>query len=287
MAGEAQIEIQWICALTAASRLGTNPVLSSIKCNNVSTRWANVRRTEGSMARLPNPTPVPAGPMSALPSRNFSEHAEAKMWDLLKDSDNQVGRIYGGDHQGKTWTDCITYVMNVLMFAFEQTGQPEKAAKVRENAHEGMKLAKYLTAIGWKAYFWTPDSRLPRDGLSEHIVAYKKAATDNSYYTVPLSGLIVDYNLTPIPDQGLIDRLLHGTKPSRVPNFARFEKLSKVKFACVMAKGGRHNVMLSYGMIFQVHYEKIGAGLYERSPFYSWDWLSGIVVLPPDSGLSL
>jgi hypothetical protein len=225
--------------------------------------------------------------MSALPSRTFSEHAEAKMWDLLKDSASQVGSKYVGDRQGKTSTDCITYVMNVVTYAFEQVGRPDYAAGVRRNSNQGHKLAQFLTGVGWSAYFWTPDSRTPRDGHSEHVVAYKRAVSERSYYTVPITDFIVDYNLTPAPSQGIVDRLLHGAKPARVPDMAAFEKFSKVKFAYGMARGGYHTFLLSYGMVFEVHWDRIGAGLYERSPFFSFEWLSGIVVTPVDSGFTL
>jgi hypothetical protein len=227
------------------------------------------------MSRPPAATPVALGPTSALPSRTFSEYAEARMWDLLKDYGNQVGNKYTGERAGKTGTDCITYVMNVLTYAFEQTGKPDAAAGVRRNSDKGHKLAQFLTGLGWSAYFWTPDSRNPRDGQSEHVVAYKKAVSVKAYYTVPVTGLIVDYNLTP------------GSKLARVADTAAFEKFSKVKFAYGLARGGYHTFLLSYGMVFEVHWDRIGPGLYERSPFFSYSWLSGLVVTPHDSGFSL
>lgn len=105
--------------------------------------------------------------------------------------------------------------------------------------------------------------------------------------TVPVTGLIVDYNLTPVAPQGMVDRLLHGSKPARVADVSAYEKFSKVKFAYGLARGGYHTFLLSYGMVFEVHWDQIGVNLYERSDFFSYAWLSGLVVTPPDSGFSL
>ena len=71
-----------------------------------------------------------------------------------------------------------------------------------------------------------------------------------------------------------------------------FNELSKVKFGYLIFYGGDHTALFSYGMVFEVHWGGCGTGLYERSPFYGYPatsklpWLSGIVLLPPDSGFS-
>jgi hypothetical protein len=64
---------------------------------------------------------------------------------------------------------------------------------------------------------------------------------------------------------------------------AAFDRFSQVKFAYGLARGGRHTFLCSYGMIFEVHWESIGADLYERSAFYYYPWLSGVMVTPPDA----
>ena len=105
------------------------------------------------------------------------------MWDLLKDEANQVGTHYKGPTAaaaGKIRTDCITYVMNVLAYAFEQTGRSDLGAGVRANSKKGTKLAQYLVAQGWAAYYWNPDTRNPRFGGSEHPISYQKAKRDSA-----------------------------------------------------------------------------------------------------------
>jgi hypothetical protein len=126
---------------------------------------------------------------------------------------------------------------------------------------------------------------------SPSILSYRTTTKSNSYYSVPVSGYIIDYNLTPVPPKpspGLIDRLFGGVPPlARTNRMAAFDELSKVKFGYGLAKGGDHTLLLSYGMIFEVHWDKIGEDLFERSSLYTYPWLDGLFVLPVDSGFSL
>ena len=216
-------------------------------------------------------------------SLSFSEHAEKQMWDLLKSYDSQVGSQYtGSDGAGKTKTDCITYVMRALAYAYEQTGQPDKASSVRSYSKKGTDLAQFLVTSSWKAYYWNPDVRVPRDGLSEHPFAYQTTKKTGSYYSVSVSGYIINYNLTRSSGGGC------SGSDTRGPNdMVAFDKFSKVRFAYGLAKGGMHTFLLSYGMVYEVHWDKIGKDLYARNPFYFYEWLDGLVVTPPDSGFSV
>jgi hypothetical protein len=233
------------------------------------------------MSNLPQPAGV--GPLpSATSAKSFSEHAENKMWDLLKNSGSQVGSAYTGDKEGMAVTDCITYVRQVLEYAFNQVGEPEHTAGVRSHFKKGTELAAYLVDIGFSAYYWNPDVRNPRDGQSQHPVSYQQAKKYNTYYHVPISGFIVDYKLTNPPS--FLGRLFGG---QRAQDLTAFNQFSKVRFSFGVVKGGMHTFLCSYGMIFEVHWNQIAAGLYERSPFYDYEWLDGVVVLPPDSGFSL
>jgi hypothetical protein len=232
--------------------------------------------TAPTAASLPARSPVP---------KPFSEHAEDKMWTLYKDSASQVGSKFVGDRKGKAVTDCITYVRQVLEYAFEQVGNKTASAGVRANYQKGTKLAQYLVGLGWSAYYWNPDVRQPRDGKSEHPFSYRTAKTSAAYYNVPVKGFIINYNLTPQSWS------LFGKPQKRTPDMAAFEKFSKVRFAYGLARGGDHTFLLSFGMVYEVHWDAIGGDpmkkLYEASPFWSYPWLSGLAVVPPDSGLSL
>lgn len=218
--------------------------------------------------------PMPAPAVAAVAPVTFSQHCEAKMWQLMKDSDTQVGSHYIGDGGGRSPTDCITYVRQVLEYGFGQVGQADKVRGVHSRYEKGTDLARYLVSIGWSAYYWNPDVKNPRDGSAQHPVSYKLAVESSHYYTVPIeTKMIINYNRTP-----------SSKKPNEMDAFLKF---SKVRFSFGLARGGDHTFLLSYGMLFQVHWDKLGAGLYERSAFYDFEWLDGIVVVPPDAGFTL
>ena len=220
----------------------------------------------------PPPYPAQQAPASA---KTFSQYAENKMWELFKHHDDQVGNRYPGDHQGKSVTDCTIYVCQTLEYAFEQMGQTDRSRVIHGfRTKSGRDMALYLVSIGWNAYYWNPDVKNPRDGDQEHPFAYQQALKNKHYKNVPVEDkMIVNYNLTS-----------HGRRQN---DMDAFNKLSRVRFAYVLARGATHNFLLSYGMVFEVHWDKIGDGLYERSPFYTFEWLDGVVVVPPDAGFSL
>jgi hypothetical protein len=208
----------------------------------------------------------------------FSQYAEKKMWDLFKNHADQVGSKYSGpDSAGKSKTDCITYVRQVLEYAFDQVRDSTSAAGVRRNYEKGTNLARFLVTLpGWNAYYWNPDVRDPLDGSPEHPLSFKLAKSGNHYYTVPISGFIVNYKLT--RRQGGKDRGLNDME--------NFNRLSQVRFAYGLARGGDHTFLVSCGMVFEVHWAGIGDDLYERSAFYDFAWKSGIVVVPPDANFT-
>jgi hypothetical protein len=215
----------------------------------------------------------------------FSEWAEKRMWDLKKDYATQAGshradylRRNGlpDDTQGKTRTDCITYVINVLKYAFEQTGRRNVSKRVGALGERGTELAAYLTTLGWKAHYWNPDVNNPSDNDQEHPFSYKLGLKTGKYYGVPLSGYIVNYNPTTVAPP----------RTQTVKDQTTFEVFSKVKFAYGLARGGRHTFLLSYGMVYEVHWEGIGEDLYEISPLYSFAWKSGLAVTPPDANFT-
>lgn len=212
----------------------------------------------------------------------FSEHAEKRMWDLLKDYHTQVGskraeylRLRGlpDDTQGKTPTDCITYVINVLKYAFSQVGQKAVAQKVGGLGAYGTALAAYLTTVQWKAHYWNPDVNNPQDNDREHPFSYAMALKTRKYYGIPLSGYIVDYRPT----------VVAPPKKMTVRDGVAFDEFKKVRFAYGLARGGKHTFLCSYGMIYEVHWDEIGDKLYEMSEFDKFEWNSGVVVTPPDA----
>jgi len=111
----------------------------------------------------------------------FSQHAENKMWQLLKDFNTQVGSHYPSPPPGKDLTDCITYCRLVLEYAFTQVNEPDHVTGVHSRYEKGTVLAQYLVSLGWKAYYWNPDVKNPRDKLAEHPFSYKTTQSTDAY----------------------------------------------------------------------------------------------------------
>ncbi len=211
-------------------------------------------------------------------SSTFSEHAEAKMWDLLKDHSHEVGSKYPGDKTGKKNTDCITYVRNVISHAYESMGQSSIASDVWKYT-EGMPLAMFLSRLGWKIHYWNPDVRFPRDeNPNTRTAISKRKSRPRCITATKVDGLVVNYNLDfkKHPSGGF----LSGCTPGPRNNDAIWNKVSRVRFAYGLARGGTHTFLYSFGMVFEVHWDKIDADLYERSSFYSFAWLSGLLLTP-------
>jgi len=212
-----------------------------------------------------------------MSASGLTPFAEAKMWDLYKDHAHEAGSKYAGDKTGLQNTDCITYCINVISFAYEKVGNPTMAARVRGQGR-GIELATLLVADGWKAHYWNPDVRHPRDNSSEHPYSYQVAKKTGEYQAVmrggdvrklKLDGFIIDYNLV--------------NPTAKVPNnIDVYNRLSSVRFAFGIARAGVHTFLFSCGMVFEVHWDKIGPDLYERSSFYDYKWLSGALIVPPD-----
>lgn len=201
----------------------------------------------------------------------FSDHALVKMNDLIASSNLQVGSKYPGTAAGKLKTDCITFVREVLEFAFEKIGDPAGAKGVRSTYQKGTDLGMYLVSRGWAAYYWNPNVANPADGSSEHPFSAKIAYKTNNYYKIPLKGAVVDYKT------GSLWERLVNTKGENA-----FGAIAKAKFGFGMARGGMHTFLISYGTVHEVHWDKIGADLYGSKPLADYEWLSGAALFPPD-----
>jgi RHS repeat-associated protein len=238
----------------------------------------------------------PTNLIDLLGQATLSDHAFDKMWDLYNNRGNYVGRYYEGDKQGKEDTDCFTYVHQVLRYAYLKAGRKDVADQLKNYIEHGSSLAKFLIGLGWKGHYFNPDVENPRDGHKDpHRISYYMAKRNRqSYGGVPITGFIVNYyktDQTPenvwvwIPTPGVV---LNTTVPIpyRVqvsPNkTAALDRFKKVKFAYGLTRDDVHTFLYSYGDVFEVHWDKID-NVYEKSPFQTYIWLSGVVLTPPDS----
>jgi hypothetical protein len=224
----------------------------------------------------------------------FEDYALEKMQQLMAHKQNQIGSLLfkrvqqictaaPANPDCKTaWpvvkkmdvTDCITFAMHVLAYAFEQTGQKSRAEQVRRHSKRGTSLASYLVqSCNWKAYYWNPDVHHPFDGNSEHPFSYQQAVKSHNYYGIPLSGFIINYRPSPVAKG----------KPTAA-NYVALTRLKQVKFAYVLARGGFHTFLYSLGDLYEAHWDKVADALYEATPFDRIPWLSGVLAIPPSIG---
>ncbi len=180
----------------------------------------------------------------------------------------------------------------------------------------GTELAKVLIVKeGWIGLYYNPDTLLPGDKpafipsmpkknsvyfedwkskyymWTEHSVSYVTAKKQKVYKGIPVSDFIIDYrptsklwDLDNRDDDGNYKDI-----PVVSPTISKTDKvnrLKKVPFGFLLARGGRHAALISYGKVYEVHYtaEPWSEKLIEVKDFETeWGWFSGIIIVPPKS----
>lgn len=188
---------------------------------------------------------------------------------------------------GATSADCTTYVLDVLKSAFAAKGESATwtAVMAEANRTSGGKLkgTELLVALqakaGWEGVFWAPDPRNPEDASSEHPVAYRKATKDQTYYGVKVdaSKSVIDYRRTaPTPDPG------QPAQPRPAPNMVGIERLRRLDFGVLAARGGRHMALIVNGSVYEIHWDRPATDptAIEATPLESFAWQSGVIVAP-------
>jgi hypothetical protein len=197
----------------------------------------------------------------------------------------------------KDWdiTDCFTYIKNVLRYTYEKLGQPGQFTNLNK-ADRGTYLADKLNALGWKSYLCLRDTENPYDGEEKHVKKFKESNQTKKWWTVGLSGFIVNYKPNPNP-------ILTGKVVPLDPEGKRkYDALTQVGFAVAVFTEGRHTGLFSRGEIYEVHWasmseqSKVGntnydplynEALYEKTTMQDFGWEEILLVIPPDSKVSL
>ncbi|WBS00605.1 hypothetical protein OU994_20070 [Pseudoduganella sp. SL102] len=216
---------------------------------------------------------------------SFSDDAYKKMIDLYNNHAHECGIRIISLHPGKVATDCITYVINVLSYAFERNDDKLTASKVRTLGKYGTELAAYLVSDhGWKAVYLNPDANHPRDKDYEHVKTYKEVKAKLPYYKIPIAHLVVNYTPTAQADPNFVSFKGKGmSSEPTVEDDSQMAELKKIKFGVGISRGGQHTWLYSTGLVYEVHLDKIGAELYEKTDIELFDWLSGAIIIPPDA----
>ncbi len=227
--------------------------------------------------------------------KNKQLQTECSLFDSYKDFETEFGNL-------EKWsrTDCISYIQNVIRYALEKIGK--KALYKNIYFALGTKMAADLVKLGWKAYLFMPDTDNPYDKNPEHTQMYSKALKAKTWWNVALSGVIVNYKPTqnyedgnPVASKTVLDSA----------GIRKLKALENVKFAACVFTKGIHTAILSRGSILEVHWRNVSEQnttvpekfkyfqsapndtLYQSSKLIDFDWLEGIIVIPPDSSVSL
>jgi len=221
--------------------------------------------------------------------KTFTEHAHDKMMDLFKNHTNEVGRelkiLEPVKYKGYKSTDCITYILNVLSYAFERNGNAVAAKHVWTLGKRGTELAKYLvTQHGWKGVYINPDSAHPIDADAEHNYTSHIATKTCKYYQIPLAYKVQNYNVTA---KTHVSFQMLNKKSVTTLNPLGIASLNKVKFGFGVSRGGMHTWMFSKGKVYEVHWDQVGSGLYGTVRLKKFGWISGAIVIPKDQSAFL
>ena len=216
---------------------------------------------------------------------SFSDYAQQKLIDLYENHSHEVGiKLKESDpvkYKDYESTDCITYALNVISFAFKSIGNDDAAKKSWSLGKFGTELAKYLVDIhSWKGIYINPDVNHPSDSDSEHSYSHHLALKKCEYYKIPLDYKVTNYDITPKTSKAF--GTLNKSKGLTALNSIDISSLELVKFGFGVSRGGQHTWLFSLGKVYEVHWDEIGSNLYEASPLRTYPWLSGAIVIPLD-----
>ena len=182
---------------------------------------------------------------------------------------------------GATSADCTTYVTDVLARAFAAKGQATQwrdtmAAATRASGASGLKGTEVIRALqdrhGWGAAFWAPDPTDPQDGMAEHPYAYRIVQRSGTYYgiTVDRSKSVLNYR---------------RTRAANPTDLSGIERLRRLPFAVLAARGGMHMALVVNGAVYEVHWTAPATDrdAVQATPLETFAWQSGVVASTPGS----
>jgi hypothetical protein len=180
---------------------------------------------------------------------------------------------------GTISTDCTEYVLTALDDAFAAKGlsaewRAVRATAVANSRPEGLKGTEVIKALQadqrWQAVFWAPSPRDPEDGKSEHPFAYRKVREHGTYY-----GIAVDRA------RSVINYRPKGA--AHPPDLSGVEKLCRLQFGILAARGGTHMAMIVNGEVHEVHWTTPATSrdAITATPLEVFGWQSGVIAAPP------
>lgn len=194
-----------------------------------------------------------------------------------------VGTIHGSHctapkPAGATTSDCTEYVKAVLGQVFAAHGLTSLwtdilREAVRASGRPGLKGTEIIRALQskhrWEALFWSPDPRDPADGTPEHPYAYRVVGDRRTYYDIAVD-----------PAKSVIN--YRRTKATNSADLTGIDRLRRLQFGVLAARGGTHMAMIVNGSVYEVHWSS-GAddrNAVEATPLERFEWQSGAIAAP-------
>jgi hypothetical protein len=104
--------------------------------------------------------------------------------------------------------------------------------------------------------------------VSEHASAYQEVREKGTYKGLPVGPSVIDYRPAP------------GSRTAQT--LEGIERLRKIPFGVLSARGARHMALVVRGVVIEVHYDQTSdkPTVIEGTPLEKWGWLSGAIVAP-------
>src|SRR5262249_60420 len=146
----------------------------------------------------------------------------------------------------------------------------------------GLELGRHFVKQGWRAYYWNRDvNREPSNMIKKKIdQPYELVKKTKEYYGIKISGFVINY-LPLVEWDRTTDAFLPQKTHSTSPELALFERLKAVPFAVMIMSAGWHTFLLSEGIMYEAHRDKIGLDVWGVKPFEKSESYHGVLLIPP------
>lgn len=165
-------------------------------------------------------------------------------------------------------SNCMEWPLEHLAAAYAAVGKSERwaviEAAVRADKLRGTTLARLLAEDGWVGIYYNPDTSNRSEGGM-----HSGSARWSSYFGTPVGDRILDYR-----------RPGHEGEAA-----AKIAHLDRIPFFFGVAEHGTHAFAGRYGKVSELHYkyDPDNPLLMEETKLRSWNWDSGLIMVPPHS----
>jgi hypothetical protein len=288
---EHQAQVASARVLARAHGLGAPPAMAGLgqggpalrRCAEVKPdRITELKKKRASLgAIIAAPTTTPYGELAAAMTEDTLVAHQLKQLETGRGT--LAGNLSGeAPAAGITQSDCTILVLDILERAFTAQGRGADWKKVRAEAYKlagsgklsGLHIQKALVSeAGWKGIFWAPNPRFAYTSAgdeAEHASAYKEVREKQTYKGLPVGPTVIDYRPGP------------GSKTTQ--SLEGIERLRKIPFGVLSARGATHMALVVRGAVIEVHWKETSdkPNVIEGTPLEKWGWLSGAIVAPAE-----